>query len=106
MSQASFVYAVLSLWLVLRLALFCEVWVFPLVTDLPSGIVRFWPSMTCACGGCAVWVASVTLVELGQRLLRLLVLLLRWRGRVLVTVSCAPSYSSFLLGFLRVQSAT
>ena len=66
-------YAVLSLWLVLKIILFCEVWVFSLVTNLTSGIVRFWPSVTGACGGCAVWAASVALIELGQHLLRLLV---------------------------------
>ena len=70
---------------------------FRLVSDLTSGIVCFWPSVACVCVGCAVWAASVALVELGLRLLRLFVLLLQWRFRVLVTAPCAPSYSSFSL---------
>ena len=64
MSQAYWFlgFAVLCLCLVLRIVLFCEIWVvFSLSFTLASGFVCFWPSVFCACVVCAVCAASATL---------------------------------------------
>ena len=98
--------AVLSLCLVLKIVLFCEIWVvFSLSFTLASGFVCFWPSVFCACVVCAVCAASATLSSWDCFCCDCLSCTCCGIAGWLVTVFCVPRRSSFLLISLGVYSA-
>ena len=98
---------VLSLCLVLRIVLFCEVCVvFSLSFTLASGFVCFWPSVSCACVVCSVCAASAALSNWDCFCYDCLSCTCCGIAGWLVTVFCAPCCSSFLLSSLGVYSAT